>query len=60
MNNRRLTSPDFGEPLDLETLLDFAEIDEDDLDDAIDWFDEHASEEWVGALENKPIGKAKR
>lgn len=45
----------FGEPLDLEDLLDFAEIDEADIDSAIDWFDEHASEEWAGALEAPPF-----
>lgn len=47
----------FGEPIDLEVLLEIAEIDEDDMADAIDWFDETASEEWVGCLDNVPIGK---
>jgi hypothetical protein len=44
----------FGEPLDLEDLLDFAEIDEADIDSAIEWFDEHASEDWQGALGTPP------
>jgi hypothetical protein len=45
----------FGEPLDLEDLLDFAEIDEADIDSAIEWFDEHASEDWQGALDTPPF-----
>lgn len=57
MNNRDdrpLTRP-FGEPLDPEILEEFAEIDEDDMDSAVEWFDEHASEEWVGALDAPPF-----
>jgi hypothetical protein len=42
---------DFGEPIDLELLLGFADIDENDIPTALDWWDEHASEEWKGALE---------
>lgn len=57
LNRNPLTRP-FGEPLELDVLLDFADdIDEADIDSACDWFDEHASDEWVGALENEPIGK---
>lgn len=44
--------PDFGEPLDLDELLDFAEIDEEDVEDALDWFDENASPDWIGVLDN--------
>lgn len=50
-NNRPLTRP-FGEPLDPEILEEFAEIDEGDMDSAEQWFDENASEEWVGVLDN--------
>jgi hypothetical protein len=51
MEPRPLTRP-FGEPLDLEMLLDFAEVDEIDLDEAIQWWDETASDEWIGVLDD--------
>ena len=51
--------PDFGKPLDKKLLLGFAEITAIDKVSALAWWDEHASEEWVGALDNKPIGKQK-
>jgi hypothetical protein len=52
--------PDFGEPLDEKLLLNFARIDRvRDMQSASDWFDEHASEKWRGALENKPVNKRK-
>jgi len=54
MDNRRPLR-DFGEPLDLDTLLDFADIDPEDIEQAIQWFDENASEEWIGALDSEPI-----
>lgn len=59
MDNRNSVTRPFGETVDLEVLLEIAEIDEDDMADAIDWWDENASEEWVGALDNKPIGEKK-
>lgn len=49
----------FGEPLDLELLLNFAEVDSVDAESAIEWFDRHASEMFVGVLDNEPIGKRK-
>lgn len=59
MDNRNSVTRPFGEPVDLDVLLEIAEIDEDDMADAIDWWDENASDEWVGALDNKPTGKKK-
>lgn len=50
----------FGEPLDPETLEEFAEVGEDDMDSAESWWDRNASPEWIGALDNEPIGKRKR
>lgn len=44
-----------GEPLDLEILLSFATISQTDIASAIQWFDENASDEWIGALDNEPI-----
>ncbi len=44
-----------GEPLDLETLLDFATVDTADIESAILWWDEHASEQWIGVLDSEPI-----
>jgi hypothetical protein len=43
--------PDFGEPLDKETLISFASIGDLDIESALVWFDEHASVRWIGALE---------
>lgn len=55
MNNRNPITRPFGEPVDIEVLLEIADIDEEDMADAIDWFDENASPEWEGALESEPI-----
>jgi hypothetical protein len=52
--------PDFGEPLDLDTMLNFAKINMVDIEGAILWWDEHASENFVGALEAEPIDKSTR
>ena len=52
--------PDFGKPLDKKLLLGFAEITATDKVSALQWWDEHASEAWVGALDNKPTGRKKR
>jgi hypothetical protein len=51
--------PDFGEPIDKDLLLGFANITAADKASAVRWWDENASEEWRGALENKPIKKRK-
>lgn len=51
--------PDFGKPLDPNLLLGFAEITNADKQRAVLWWDDHASEEWIGALDNPPIGKRK-
>ena len=48
--------PNFrGAPLDLDTLLDFAQIDPADIESAAEWWDNHASAEWVGALDSEPL-----
>jgi hypothetical protein len=61
MENRKPQTPvNFGQPLDPEYLENFAEVDAIDMESAIEWFDENASPEWAGALENKPIGKRKK
>jgi len=44
-----------GEPLDLDTLLDFAIVDPADVESAAQWWDEHASPEWVGVLDSEPV-----
>lgn len=46
-----------GEPLPLDELLDFATIDPADVESAIQWWDENASSEWVGALDNESVDK---
>jgi hypothetical protein len=48
-----------GEVLDLETLLDFATVSASDIASAAEWWDEHASAEWVGALDSEPIKKVR-
>lgn len=48
--------PDFGDPLPLEDMLNFAIVDDADIESALEWFNEHASIEWIGALEAPPIG----
>jgi len=45
--------PDVGEPLDEDLLMQLAEIDEDDIERALRWFDRHASPEWRGALDTE-------
>ena len=35
----------------LSDLLEIAVYDEDDIDSAVAWWDEHASDAWQGALE---------
>lgn len=44
-----------GEPLELDVLLDFAIIDPEDITTGILWFDENASDGWVGALEAEHV-----
>lgn len=44
----------FGEPLDIELLLNFAEVTALDMESAIQWWDETASDDWIGALESTP------
>lgn len=44
-----------GEPLPLDELLAFAEIDELDVEFAAEWWDKHASPEWRGALDEPPV-----
>lgn len=48
-----------GEPLELDILLDFATIDLADIESASEWWDTHASPEWVGALDKEPVGGKK-
>jgi len=43
--------PDFGEPLPEDELLAIAEIDTLDIDEALEWWDEYASDDFVGALD---------
>jgi len=43
--------PDFGDPIDVKRLLALAKLDERDIESAVGWFDENASESWQGALE---------
>jgi hypothetical protein len=43
-----------GEPLPLEELLELAIIDSDDADSAAQWWDDNASDEWIGALDVEP------
>lgn len=58
-NQNKHKLPDFGKPLDTKLLLGFAEITNADKASALAWWDKNASEEWIGALENKPVGKRK-
>lgn len=44
-----------GDPLPLEDMLNFAIVDDADIESALEWFNEHASIEWIGALEAPPI-----
>lgn len=52
---RNIVLPDFGEPLDEKLLQNFAKVEKRDLESAVQWFDEHASEDWVGALDAPPF-----
>lgn len=49
-NNRNIR----GEPLDLDTMLDFATIDPTDIESAAEWWDANVPE-WRGALDSEPI-----
>lgn len=49
-NNRNIR----GKPLDLDELLDLATIDLADIESAAQWFDDHASAQFVGALDVTP------
>lgn len=49
-NNRNIR----GEPLPLDELLDLATIDPADVESAAEWWDEHASDNWIGALDVEP------
>jgi len=40
-----------GEPLSEDEIADLITISQDDIDDAIDWWDEIADDMFVGALE---------
>jgi hypothetical protein len=48
-----------GKPMPLEDLLAFADVDASDAESAVNWFDEYASDEWVGALDSKPVNGKK-
>lgn len=54
------TPRNFGKPMERDLLLGFAEIDAQDMVSALAWWDRHASPEWVGALDNKPIGRKRK
>jgi hypothetical protein len=43
---------DFGEPLDEADLADFLDFGDNDIDNALDWWNENASELFVGVLDN--------
>lgn len=47
-------NPEGQRPLDDEILMAMAEIDEDDLEAAAEWWDRYASPDWVGALDAEP------
>ena len=40
-----------GEPMPLDELLGFADLTEAGVDSAIDWWDENASDLFIGVLE---------
>jgi hypothetical protein len=48
-----------GEPLPLADLLDIAKVDSTDAESASTWWDEHASADWIGALDSKPLNGKK-
>ena len=43
--------PEFGEPMDLDELIDFADIDPVDIASAQEFWDENASPDFVGILD---------
>ena len=43
-----------GELMDRDEVLDFATIDEADIIAALEWWNEHASDDFEGALESRP------
>lgn len=43
-----------GEPMPLDELLDIAEIDAGDVESAAEWWDEYATDDWIGALDVEP------
>jgi len=43
--------PDFGEPLPLDSLVEMATIDLEDQNSALDWFDLHCPDAFLGALD---------
>lgn len=53
--SERQTNNIRGEPLELDVLLDFATIDPEDVEAAAEWWDNHASPKWIGALDNRPV-----
>jgi hypothetical protein len=61
LNNPQPTQPEKpvssirGEPLPLDDLLDFATIDLADIESAAQWFDDNATEDWIGALDSEPL-----
>lgn len=58
MDNRNPITRPFGEPLPFDILEEFAEIDEEDMQDALGWWDDNASEDWIGALDAPPVKKS--
>ena len=46
---------EFGDPLPLDELLDFASIDLADIESAAQWWDDTASADFVGALDSDPV-----
>jgi hypothetical protein len=45
--------------LSLADLLDIAKVDSTDAESASTWWDDNASEDWVGALDSKPVNGKK-
>jgi hypothetical protein len=41
-----------GEPLDQDTLQDFANLSLSDVETALEWWATHTSDGWAGALDN--------
>lgn len=55
MDNRNSITRPFGEPLPFDILEEFTEINEEDMQDALGWWDDNASKDWVGALDAPPF-----